>query len=145
MSKYEILKEYEQNLMLIEDILGPGVTTNVQLDKLCYYLFNNYLGTFSSEKFPKHILKSQCFIINNKSSKSKGEHWIAVFMKDKLYVYDSFNRNVHKLSHHFKNLHFINSNTDRDESYKEDNCGQRCVSWLISASIYGPEKIMNII
>ena len=48
-------------------------------------------------------------------------------MKDKLYVYDSFNRNVHKLSHHFKNLHFINSNTDRDESYKEDNCGQRCV------------------
>ena len=53
MSKFEILKEYEDNLMLIEDILGAGVTNNIQLDKVGTYLFDgDYLGTFSSDHFP---------------------------------------------------------------------------------------------
>ena len=36
MSKYQILKDYEQVLMDVEDVLGSGVTTNDQLDKLGY-------------------------------------------------------------------------------------------------------------
>ena len=34
MSKYQILKQYEQVLMDVEEILGSTVTTNDQLDKL---------------------------------------------------------------------------------------------------------------
>ena len=56
MSKYQILKDYEQVLMDVEDVLGSGVTTNDQLDKLGYSIFkNDYLGTFSSDKMPKYI------------------------------------------------------------------------------------------
>ena len=56
MSKYNILKEYEQVLMRVEDILGAGVTSNTQLDKLGNHLFGNqYLGTFSSDQFPIYI------------------------------------------------------------------------------------------
>ena len=104
MSKFEILKEYEDNLMLIEDILGAGVTNNIQLDKVGTYLFDgDYLGTFSSDHFPKHILNEQCFIINNKSSKSKGEHWTAVYKRNgKVYGYDSFNRSIHNMSKFWK-------------------------------------------
>ena len=39
MSKYQILKDYAQVLMDVEDVLGSGVTTNDQLDKLGYSIF----------------------------------------------------------------------------------------------------------
>ena len=49
MSKYKILKDYEQVLMDVEDILGASVTTDSQLTDLGYKIFkNDYLGTFSS-------------------------------------------------------------------------------------------------
>ena len=63
-----MLKQYEQTLMDIEDILGSGVTTNDQLDKLGYSIFkNDYLGTYSSDKMPKYIKNNQCFILNRSS------------------------------------------------------------------------------
>ena len=40
MSKYQILKEYETNLMNIIDILGDGSTDNIELNKFGEYLFN---------------------------------------------------------------------------------------------------------
>ena len=47
---YRILKDYEDSLMLVEDVLGAGVTTNIQISKLCLHLFgNDYLGTYSSD------------------------------------------------------------------------------------------------
>ena len=71
MSKYKILKEYDQTLMRIEDILGSGVTNNLQLTNLGYQLFgNNYIGTWSSDQMPKYIKENQCFILNTDSSKS---------------------------------------------------------------------------
>ena len=49
MSKYQILKYYEQSLVMIEDILGSGVTNNLQLNKLGHELFgNDYIGTLCS-------------------------------------------------------------------------------------------------
>ena len=79
MSKYQILKQYEQVLMDVEDILGAGVTTNDQLDKLGYSIFkNDYLGTYSSDKMPVRIKDNQCFILNTDSSRSANKfgHWI---------------------------------------------------------------------
>ena len=46
MSKYQILKKYEQILRDVEDILGASVTTDSQLTDLGYKIFkNDYLGT----------------------------------------------------------------------------------------------------
>ena len=78
MSKYEVLKFYEKSLMYVQDILGDRVTNNVQLDNLCYKLFgSDYLGTRSSEMFPKYIKRGQVFILNTQSSRKAGEHWVA--------------------------------------------------------------------
>ena len=51
---YYILKEYEQNLMYIEDILKASSTTNnFQLEKLCKYLFDSlFLSVFTADKYP---------------------------------------------------------------------------------------------
>ena len=149
MSKYQILKDYEHVLMTVEDILSNGITDNIQLTKLAYSIIgNDYLGTYSSDKMPKYIKNNQCFILNTDSSKSlnKSGHWVGFYkINSKLYYYDSFARNKNKLSKYWKNKRMYNANTiDRDQSYKENECGSRSLSWLIIFRRYG-EKIINII
>ena len=146
MTKFQILKEYEVNLMNIMNLIGAGITNNIQLDKLGSLLFGKqYLGTFSSDQFPKYIKNEKCFIMNNKSSKQKGEHFIAFFKRDnKLYGYDSFNRRVKSLSKYWWNKHIVNANKDQEQSFKEKNRGSRSMAWLVSFSKWGT-KIINII
>ena len=154
MSKYKILEEYNKNLMYIYDTLKKsGTTDNYELNTLCKALFGDlFIGVFSSNEFPKYIRNNQMFIINNKSSRvQEGEHWIAFIKSDKnkdhksrLYGYDSYNRDIHKLSPYFKYKKFINANSNRDESFYEENCGERVVAFLISFFKHG-EKIINII
>ena len=106
MSKYLILTQYEKILRDVEDILGSGVTTNDELDKLGYSIFkNNYLGTFSSDKIPKYIKNNQCFILNTDSSRSANKfgHWIGFYKINKrLWFYDSFSTPKGKLSKWWK-------------------------------------------
>ena len=154
MSKYKILEEYNKNLMYIYDTLKKsGTTDNYELNTLCKALFGDlFIGVFSSNEFPKYIRNNQMFIINNKSSKQEGEHWLAFIKSDKnkdhksrLYGYDSYNRDIHKLSPYFKHKKIINANSNRDQSYNgEQNCGERAVCWLLSFVKHG-EKIINII
>ena len=75
---YVILKEYEQNLMNIEDVLKTSSTTdNFKLEKVGKKLFGNlFLGVFTADKYPKYMSNGEMFIINNR--KNKGEHWVAV-------------------------------------------------------------------
>ena len=110
------------------------------------YLFDgDYLGTFSSDRFPGHILNEQCFIINNKFSRTKGEHFISIYKRDgKTYGYDSFNRSINNMSKFWKHRHIINANKNRDQSFKESNCGSRSMAWLISFNKLGI-KIIDII
>ena len=155
MTKLTILQEYNKNLMYIYDYLNKSTTTNnIELNRLCKILFGDayFLGIRSADEFPKYIQNGQMFIINNKSSKQQGEHWIAFIKSDKnkdhkprLYRYDSYNIDIHKLSPYFRHKRFVNANSNRDQSYYgESNCGERAVSWLISFAKWG-EKIINII
>jgi len=149
MSKYQILKYYEQTLMRIEDILGSGVTNNIQLTKLGRQLFgNDYIGTWSSDQMPKYIKENQCFILNTDSSKSRNKsgHWVA-FMKlnSKLYYYDSYARPAYKLSKFWANKRMYNANTtDRDQSFEENSCGSRSMAFLVIFRKYG-ERCIDVI
>ena len=147
MSKYQILREYEHNLMLIEDILKKaGTTNNIELTKLGKSIIGDlFIGVFSSNEFPKRIYEGQSFIINTQSSKQSGLHWVA-FVKyhKKLYGYDSYGRDIHKLSPYFKHKRFINANSTRFESYAEKDCGERSLAFLLSFYKHG-DKIINII
>ena len=153
MSKYKILEEYNKNLMYIDDILqNSSTTTNIELNRLGKSIFGDaFLGVFTAEKFPRYIRDGQMFIINTKSSKSDGEHWLSFIKssknkdhKSRLYGYDTFNRDIHKLSPYFRNKRFINANTNRDESYFEKDCGQRSLCFLISFFSRGDRVIGTI-
>jgi len=146
MSKYQILKQYEQILRDVEDILGASVTTNDQLDKLGYSIFkNDYLGTHSSDKMPKYIKNNQCFIMNTDSSRSTNKygHWVGFYkINGKLYFYDSFARPKEKLSKFWKTKRMYSANTtDRDQSFEEQSCGSRAMSFLVIFKKYGLKAI----
>ena len=132
--KYNILKEYEQNLMRVMDILGSGTTDNLQLDKLGKYLFDDkFVGVYSSNDMP--VLKNnQMCIVNTDASYEKGTHWIACYKYNgRTYCYDSFDRDVKSLSKYWKKKHnWVNANRDRDQSYEEMDCGQRSLCFLLS-------------
>ena len=149
MSKYQILKYYEQSLVMIEDILGSGVTNNLQLNKLGHELFgNDYIGTLCSDQLPKYIKEKQCFILNTDSSKSRNKngHWVAfVKLNSKLYFYDSYARPAYKLSKNWATKRLYNANTkDRDQSYEESDCGSRSMAFLGVFKKYG-ERCINVI
>ena len=151
MSNYRILKTYDHTLMMVEDVLGSGVTTNTQLDKLGYMVFgSDYLGTHSSNEFPKYIRNHQCFILNTDSSNSKNKtgHWCGFYKVNdkigncKLYYYDSFKRSKNELSKYWINKKMYNANkTDRDQSFLENSCGSRSFSWLILMKKFGERAI----
>ena len=142
--KYNILKEYEQNLMRIMDILGTDSTDNIELNKLGEYLFADiFVGVFPSNEMP--ALKNNQMCIVNTDDKA-GVHWIACYKYNgKTYVYDSFDRDVKTLSKYWKTKNnWVNANKDRDQAYSENSCGQRSICWLISFQKY-KTKIINVI
>ena len=143
MSQYTIRKFYDDSLMKLQDQLTDGITNNLQLDDICYKIFPNYLGTRSSDQFPKYIKEDQCFILN--TDDKKGIHWVAFYKRNKkLYAYDSFSRPVSGLSKFWKNKKIVSANIDRDQSFLSNECGSRAISWLVTFKRYG-DKIINII
>jgi len=94
MSKYQILKIFEDNLIMVENKLKKvGLTNNIELNKLGKELLGNkFIGVFMANELPRMKNNEYC-IINNKSSKSHGEHWLALIKyNDKKYIWDSFSR-----------------------------------------------------
>ena len=93
-TKYSILKQYEQILMTVENILGSGVTTNIQLTKLGKLIIgDDFMGTFFSNEMPKYIKDKRCFILNTDTSKSKNKngHWVGFYkLNNNLYYYDLY-------------------------------------------------------
>ena len=146
MSKYSIRKFYDDTLMKVQDILTDGLTNNLEIEKICYKIFDkDFLICGSSDQMPKYIKEEQCFILNTESSKSKGIHWCAFYKRNKkLYGYDSFNRNINSLSPYWKHKKIISANRDRDQSFKESSCGSRAISWIICFRKYG-DKVIDAI
>ena len=88
MSKYKILREYENSLMHIEDIIGSNETTNIQLDILGKRIFGErFIGVFSPDTFPKYVKQSERFIINVDPHYKGGSHWCAVYKYGPYFIY----------------------------------------------------------
>ena len=131
--KYKILKEFESNLILIMDILGSKSTDNIQLLSLGKALFDKkFKGIYSSDTIP-NLKNNEMCIVNTDDSSKNGTHWCSLYKyKNKTYFYDSFDREAKSLSKFWKDKNWINANTDRDQSYSSETCGQVSMCWLIS-------------
>ena len=68
MTEYKILKEYKNNLVTLQDVLGNGSTDNTQLQSVGMFLFNSrtnkpFIGVYSADKMPLLKNNQMC---NNK-------------------------------------------------------------------------------
>ena len=114
-----IIKEYKNNLIILENTYGNSSTDSDQLYKIGKYLFDDiFIGVFASDKIPR-LKINQCCILNTDDSKHDRTHWCCLYRyKDgHHYFYDSYNRSYKNLSKYWQKRHWISANTDIDQSY----------------------------
>ena len=82
-TKFDILNEFEHNIMLIQEgFETSGSTDNLQITELCRYLFgSDFIGVYTSDQFPKNVKNNNMFIMNTQPSTQPGLHWVA-FVKE---------------------------------------------------------------
>ena len=132
MSKYQILKQFEDAYVHICDIIGDKSTTNITLNKLCKKIFENrFIGVFcSNEKF--QLRDGECCIINTDPSYKSGLHWCSLYKyRGIIYFFDSFGRHYQSLSKYWKNKKWTCVEFNRIESFKSQNCGELSVTFLV--------------
>ena len=131
------MKYYNSYLKEIKKIMGKtGTTFTNELNAVGKILFKDkYKGTYASNKIPRLTSLHPYCILNLDSSDKAGSHWIAlVKMKGNKYMfYDSFGRKHTKIMPSLKSLksHIINSDLDSEQKIHEDDCGQRCMAWMM--------------
>ena len=131
-NKYMILKEFENNLIHIVDLLGTKATDNIELYKLGKYIFDKrFIGVFASNEIP-NLKNNEMCIIN--TDDKKGVHWCCLYKyENNIYFYDSFARSDKLLSKFWKNKKWIIANVNgRDQSinYTDEMCGQISMAYL---------------
>jgi hypothetical protein len=138
---------YDLNVKELENKLGEGATTNIDLDKIGKKMFKGkFKGVYSLDDLP-HPLKAGYYIVNNTLASEGGEHWLGLVKKGgKHYVYDSFGRRTYKVAPRLvKDLKkVVETELDPEQKIEEKNCGQRCLSWLHIVDEFGVIKSLSI-
>lgn len=130
---------YKVILRIVEMKMGNDFTMNTQLDeymKDCNY--EGYLGAFPRTlglEIVDDLKIGECLIINTKDA--PGEHWCALYMfpSGNTIFYDSFGRTFEELFRQDDGIG--NTEDDREQELIEQNCGQRCIAWLLLARTVG--------
>lgn len=142
-------KIYNKLLKRIEKLVKHNHTTfSTELYDVGKHIFGNkFHGVYSSDKIPKLKNRQYC-IVNLDASDESGSHWIALARnKDKTYFYDSFgrpNKIILPSLNKSGNGSVLNTEDDREQGFKESNCGQRCIAFLLFFDLYGAEKALEI-
>ena len=132
-----MINNYYNNLV---NIFPKTISTDQQLDDLMkkYKLNNlNFLGVYARDKKPK-LKKNDCIIFNTDNHDKQGEHWVALCNN---YVYDSFGSiSIFKFNKKY-------NKTDKKPEQKifEENCGYRCIAWILCCDKFGVKETSNII
>jgi hypothetical protein len=149
-----VTRLYRNYTKQIVSQLGNGVTYTTQLSSMCNRLFKNkYKGTFSSDTLPKLSKTKPYAIVNVDTSKQPGSHWVACChttsktgsgdsgrAQDRMLIYDSFGRTTKSLMKNvYKKYKTIDSDHDVEQKDSEQNCGSRCIAFLMVCSELGPD------
>ena len=124
---------YEQALALMHELLGREETIGELLDEVGRYLFNSqWNGVKARDELTD--LKNGFYIANLDTKNQPGSHWVALAVKPKVvYYFDSFARPVEKTLKLKESKRVIvqESNPDSVQPMKAEDCGQRCLAWLM--------------
>lgn len=107
----------------------------------------NFIGVFPQDvKLPPSNINC-CYILNKSTSNGPGEHWVAIWQENgNIYCFDSFGRSINRILPIFNRNAGggIIYNDDIIQKDSEEDCGQRCISFLITASTLGINNAIKI-
>jgi hypothetical protein len=132
MSKSQILKDFDDCYVHVCDVIGDKVTNNIQLLKLGKKLFGEKFKAVYCADDNIRLNNDQCCIVNTDPHTKSGSHWCGLYKyRNVYYIFDSFGRNIHKLTKFFKNKRWVEIEHRRVESFKSSNCGELSMTFLI--------------
>ena len=144
-------KLYINILKLLRNKFGNKVLWTDDIDRIMKLFFKNKaLPTVPYDHYKPNGGISYC-VINTDSSKENGEHWVAIYgNKNKLYIYDSFGRKTNYILKNFYNnmkkqgYEIIESKRDPEQADKQQDCGLRCISFLLVVKYSGIDNALLI-
>lgn len=143
--------KYNKILKLLRKQYGTSALYSDELNNIgLHYFGKNWGGVYPHDTAPIKRVKKY-FIVNTDDSNGDGEHWVACLkVKNNIYIYDSFGRQTknvlkqfHKRLNHGK-YNLIDSHRDAEQSDYQEDCGVRCISWLLIAKHDGIKKALTI-
>lgn len=139
--KENITTIYNDVLDEIHLVLGKTVTHADELLKLGKQLIDNFIGVFAIDTIP--ILKSkQSCICNTDLVSGSGQHWFALYKHGKTrWGYDPLG-DSYNLKKKLKHIKWTDDDPEQ-EDYEQD-CGQRCIAWLVVTNKHGIQKTKKI-
>ena len=139
---------YKKTLREIERRIGREETYSGQLHRFGKkYIGPKFTGVYPVDRVPRKFTYA---IVNLDKSDMPGSHWIGVVSgKKNIYIYDSFGRSSRKIvpilfKKKGKGIKIIDSDRDAEQKKKEENCGQRALSWLFIFEYFGKKLAMEI-
>jgi hypothetical protein len=128
---------------IVEPITGKGVTYDDDLWEIGKDLLGpKFHGVYSSNNTP--TTKNIYYIINVDKSTEPGSHWLGcVNQNNRTYIYDSFGRKTAKLIPHLGGK-ITDADYDKEQKNNEDNCGARCLAWLLVVKHLGVKNALKI-
>jgi len=120
---------YQELLNEVQSELGNGSTSKKQLEAYISEIWdgNDFDGIHAPDDWGINMKKPYS-IINTQGA--PGEHWMACYMisKNNPLFYDSFGRSIIS---GWTGQRLLTTEEDAEQDISEDNCGQRCVAWLL--------------
>ena len=122
-------------------------TTDDQLNRVGKKIFKKEWGGVYAEddKLPLQY-PYKYFIVNTDKANQEGTHWTAVYadiQHKRIYIYDTFNRQLSKLLHdvevnaHEKHFTVKKGSHKIHQKESQNDCGQRSMAWLMLVKKHG--------
>ncbi len=148
----DIKHKYISILSLLRKEYGSKEKSTNELDEIMAQLMKNkYGGTIPSDQYPLTKTGKSFHVMNTDGHKKTGTHWLAVYRdKSKVYVYDSFARNLDRLIPEFcqkmlsNGFQIIQVNKKLDQGNNQEDCGLRSAVWLLCVAHDGINKAIHI-
>ena len=131
MKKKQVQHLFNFTLNLIQKDIGIGETDNIQLQKYIDKIgLSKFLGIYAWDTIPTMINNQSCIVNLDKSTES-GSHWISLYKyKNKIYMYDSFNRKI-------SDFRKVDIDKNMYQKNRQTDCGQRSIAFLTLVQIIG--------
>ena len=149
MNEKECMKKYNTILKQIEKYTGNSTTYSDNLNAVGKKLLGvKFKEVYPSDKIPKLNDKSPYCIVNVDNSKEAGSHWMSLVKSgNNCILYDSFGRRNTMIIPSLRfsgNGKIIDTDQDKEQKIKEENCGSRSLAFLVFYDKYGEKNALKI-